>query len=130
MQLLVPSHVFPHVLTFFIVDEHPYAVGDGTVQRASLVVVFGCEALLQPVVQVDAPGSAALPQLVESPEAPQGHAHSEGFALLVKPHLPVLLAGVDHGVGCQDTQPPAINYAELQQQHKLLCALNVSGSLI
>lgn len=97
------------VLTFFIADVHPYAVGNGTVQRAGLVVVLGRQALLQPVVQVDAPGSAALPQLVESPQVPQGHAHSEGFALLVKPHLPVLLAGVDHGVSCRDTQAPALN---------------------
>lgn len=77
---------------------HPYAAGDGTVQRASLVVVLGREALLQPVVQVDAPGGAALPQLIEAAQAPQGHAHGEGLALLVEPHLPVLLPGVDHGV--------------------------------
>lgn len=112
------------VLTFVIVDVHPYAAGDGTVQRASLVVVFGCQALLQPVVQVDAPGSAALPQLVESAQAPQGHAHREGLALLVEPHFPVLLASVDHGVGCQEhTQAQAINYPELQQEHKLLLCL-------
>lgn len=109
------------VPTFFVVDVHPYTAGDGTVQRASLVVVFGGQALLQPVIQVDAPGSAALPQLVESAEAPQGHAHGEGFALLVKPHFPVLLAGVDHGVGCQDTRAQAIHDSEPQQQHKLLC---------
>lgn len=113
------------VPTFFIVDVHPYTAGDGTVQRASLVVVFGCQALLQPVIQVDAPGSAALPQLVEAAEAPQGHAHGEGFALLVKAHFPVLLASVDHGVSCPDTQAQAINYAELQQQHKLLRLLKV-----
>lgn len=106
------------VPTFVIVDVHPYAAGDGTVQRSSLVVVFGRQALLQPVVQVDAPGSAALPQLVESAQAPQGHAHSEGLALLVKPHLPVLLARVDHGVGCRDTQARVINYPQLQQQRK------------
>lgn len=109
------------VPTFFIVDVDPDTAGDGTVQRASLIVVFGCQALLQPVIQVDAPGSAALPQLVESAQAPQGHAHGEGFALLVKTHLPVLLASVDHGVGCQDTQAQPVNYSELQQQHQLLC---------
>lgn len=113
------------VPTFFIVDVHPDTAGDGTVERASLVVVFGGQALLQPVIQVDAPGGAALPQLVESAQAPQGHPHSEGFALLVKAHFPVLLASVDHGVGCRDTQAQAGNYAELQQQHKLLWVLKV-----
>lgn len=113
------------VPTFFVADVHPYAAGDGTVQCASLVVVFGCQALLQPVIQVDAPGSAALPQLVESAQAPQGHAHSEGFALLVEAHLPVLLAGVDHGVGCQHTQAQTMYYAALQQQPRLLCVLKV-----
>lgn len=76
------------------------AVRDGAVQRPRLVVVLGREALLQPVVQVDAPGGAALAQLVEAAQAAQGHAHREGFALLVEAHLPVLLAGVDHRVGC------------------------------
>lgn len=42
-------------LTLLVVAVDPYAVGDGTVQGAGLVVVLGCEALLQPVVQVDAP---------------------------------------------------------------------------
>lgn len=64
--------------------------------------MLGCEALLQPVVQVDAPGRAAFPQLVESSEAPQGDTHSEGFALLVKPHLPILLASVNQGVSCHE----------------------------
>lgn len=86
--------------TFIVVDVDSYTVWDGTVQCASLVVVLGCQALLQPVVQVDAPGSAAFPQLVESSEAPQGDANGEGFAFLVKPNLPVLLAGIDEGVGC------------------------------
>lgn len=99
--------------TFVVVDVDSYTVWDGTVQCPGLVVVLGCEALLQPVVQVDAPGSAAFPQLVEFPEAPQGHAHSEGFALLVKPHLPVLLASVDHGVSCDDTDN---TFNELQCQ--------------
>lgn len=94
------------VLTFIIVHVDSYTVWDGTVQRSGLVVVLGREALLQPVVQVDAPGSAALPQLVESSEAPQGYTHSEGFALLVKPHLPVLLASIDHGVGCHIRHKP------------------------
>lgn len=65
--------------------------------------MLGCEALLQPVVQVDAPRGAAFPQLVESAEAPQGDAHGKGFALLVELHLPVLLASVNHGVSCHET---------------------------
>lgn len=84
--------------TFIVVDIDPDAVRDGTVEGSSLVVVLGCEALLQPVVQVDAPRCAAFPQLVESAEAPQGYAHGEGLALLVKTHLPVLLASVNHSV--------------------------------
>lgn len=60
------------------------------------------EALLQPVVQMDAPGGAAFTQLVEAAETPQCHAHSEGFALLVEPYLPVLLPSVNHGVGCSE----------------------------
>lgn len=70
--------------------------------------MLGCEALLQPVVEVDAPGGAGFPQLVELPKAPQGHAHRKGLALLVKPHLPVVLAGIDQGVSCQETYRPGV----------------------
>lgn len=65
--------------------------------------MLGCEALLQPVVQVDAPGGTGFPQLVELAKAAQGYAHREGLALLVKPHLPVVLAGIDQCVSCQET---------------------------
>lgn len=89
--------------TFIVVDVDSDAIWDGTVEGSSLVVVLGCEALLQPVVQVDAPGSAAFPQLVETAEAPQGYAHGKGLALLVETHLPVLLASINHSVSCHNT---------------------------
>lgn len=85
-------------LTLLVVAVDPYAVGDGTVQGAGLVVVLGCEALVQPVVQVDAPRGVALPQLVKAAQVPQGQAHSERLAFLIETHLPILLACVDKSV--------------------------------
>lgn len=70
--------------------------------------MLGCEALLQPVVEVDAPGGAGFPQLVELAKTTQGHAHRKGLALLVEPHLPVVLAGIDQGVSCQETYSPGV----------------------
>ena len=91
-------------LTFFIIDINSNTVWDWTVEGPGLVVVFCCEALLQPVVQMDAPGGAAFPQLVEPAEVPQRNTHSEGLALLVKPDFPILMASVNHRVSCYDTQ--------------------------
>lgn len=79
------------VLTLVVVAVDAHALRDGAVQRASLVVVLGAEALLEPVVQVDAPGGAALPELIESSERTQRHASSERLALFIEPNLPVVL---------------------------------------
>lgn len=79
------------VLTLIVAAVDAHALGDGAVQSAGLVVVLGAEALLQPVVQVDAPGGAALPELVESAERTQCHACSKRLALFIEPNLPVML---------------------------------------
>lgn len=84
--------------TFFVVNVNANCAGDLTVQSSSFVVVLGCEALLEPVVQVNAPGGAAFSQLVKSTQAAQGHPDSEGFAFLIEPNLPVMLSRIDHGV--------------------------------
>lgn len=84
--------------TLFVVAVDADAVGDGAVERAGLVVVLGRQALLQPVVEVDAPGGVALAQLVEAAQGTQGHPCRKSLALLVKAHLPILLACIYHAV--------------------------------
>lgn len=79
------------VLTLVVVAVDAHALGDGAVQGASLVVVLGAEALLEPIVQMDAPGGAALPELIESPERTQRHARCKRLALFIEPDLPVVL---------------------------------------
>lgn len=86
--------------TFLEATVDPDTVRDGAVQGPRLVVMLGREALLQPVVEVETPGGAALPQLLEAAQGPQGHPHGKGLALLVKADLPVVLASVDRGVSC------------------------------
>lgn len=84
--------------TFLIVAVDAYTVGNNTVQSAGLVVVLGCETLLEPVVQVDAPGRSGFSQLIELPQTPQSHSCRERFALLIETHLPVVLPGVNQRV--------------------------------
>lgn len=79
------------VLTLVVVAVDAHALGDGAVQRAGLVVVLGAEALLQPVVQMDAPGGAALSELVKAAERTQSHARSKRLALFIETNLPVVL---------------------------------------
>lgn len=88
--------------------------------------MLGCEALLQPVVQMDAPGSAAFPQLVEPAEAPQSDPYSKRLALLVKLYLPVVLASVNERVGCRKTSVMITDTLMLQYESaelKYLCSL-------
>lgn len=60
------SGVVKRQCAFFIVAVNADAVGDGAVQCSGFIIVLGCEALLKPVVKVEAPGSVTLPQLIKA----------------------------------------------------------------
>ena len=94
------------------VAVHAQAVGHGGVQHLGLVGVFGSEADLQPVVDVQAPGRSRLAQLLEAAQATVGHPHAKRLAVWLVAHLPVMFPAVNQRV------PWGMGWAEWAEPHK------------
>ena len=80
------------------VAVHAQAVRHGGVQHLGLVGVFGSEADLQPVVDVQAPGRSRLAQLLEAAQSTVGHPHDKRLAVWLVAHLPVMFPAVNQRV--------------------------------
>ena len=85
-------------ITLMEVAVHTQAVGHRGVQHLGLVGMFGSEADLQPVVDVQAPGRSCLAQLLEATQATVGHPHAKRLAVWLVAHLPVMLPAVNQRV--------------------------------
>lgn len=91
MEQLFVFSVIERKLALIKVTVEPYGVRYRDVQILGLVVVFGCERVLEPVVDVDTPGGVGLPQLVKFPKVSVGQANAEGLTVFLRLHFPVML---------------------------------------
>lgn len=67
-------------------------------QSLCLVVVFGCEGVLEPVIDMDAPGGVGFAQLIELAQVLKGYTDAIGLTVFEGFHLPVVLTRVNTGV--------------------------------